>query len=190
MEHGPMYHGTHIRNVPSILYEGQLRPSARSNLHLGDTPEGCHFSSEFEVAREFATRSRLHLLNADEVTNIHTDYPRIVREADEALQEFTQVVFKAYALSPPDVTWEIDSSMKTWIDPTRIRLWQMFVIVGSPMHQQAKVGDYRIYTTRSPDGGRSFQVSKHKCHREYPDPRKLLHPMRPWVPVGFFHAPR
>ncbi len=63
------YHGTHIRNVPSILYEGQLRPSSRSNVYLGDTPEGCHLTNEFEVAREFATRSRLHILDNIAVTS-------------------------------------------------------------------------------------------------------------------------
>ena len=183
------YHGTHIRNVPSILYEGQLRPSSRSNVHLGDTPEGCHLTNEFEVAREFATRSRLHILDNIAVTSAREDYTEIVRRADEARLEFTQVVFKAHALTPPDIWWDVDSSTRTWMNPAHVRLQQMYVIIGSPMHKPEKVGDYRVNVVNSPDGHHSFQISKHKCHADHPDPRKMFTPMRPWVPMGYYHAP-
>ena len=131
----------------------------------------------------------MHILNDDEVINARSDYTQIVSEADAEKREFTQVMFKAYPLSPPNIAWEIDSSMKTWMDPTSVRLWQMYVITGSPMHQREKIGDYRLDTTIGPGGGPSFQISQYACHGEHPDPRTLLRPMRPWVPVGYYHAP-
>ena len=113
----------------------------------------------------------------------------VVQSADAENLEFTQVMFKAYTLTPPDIKWGVDAPTGTWFNPAQVCIRQTYVIIGSPMHHRVKVGDYQLLTRTSPDGTPSLPISGHACHHGHPDPQVMFQPLQQWNPVGYFHQP-